>query len=1117
MRTRLHFAAWLMGLTGLASTAGFAAPGDTLFYNNLNGNLNDFTVVANGGDANIGNKAANQGRSLELRWGPVAVYTDPIVAAVPGAELSLWIRRGADSFSENPEAGEDLVIEYRDAANNWVEIDHYDGNGTPGQTYTPTYALPAAALHANLSIRVRLTAGSGSDYDYWHIDDIRVTETGAVGNPILFSFDESSWTGAPGEILDSGTLGLTGTAAGGAVNSDTDPALAGNPGTCRYGEFDGVDDYVEVADNSALDITDSLTVSAWINMRSYPGGLHTIVSKDTNYEFHINSSGQVYWWWNDSSGTTRSITTAASIGLNQWYHVAIVYASGSQAIYVNGNAWATASYTGSLAQNNLPFYVGTDWNFISRAFDGYIDEVGVDARAYSQAEVQALRDATHPCPAAAAEFSINHDGFGINCLPETITVNVIDSIAGTPLTSYNADVVLDTQTMSGSWSLVSGGGTLTDAVAGDGIAVYSWPLNESQAVFALSYPEGDPTIGNLEVVQQSDPGIRDDNSDGPLVFSPNGFTLTATQLSNPPPVTIPTFSQTQTAGQTFSLHIAAYGQTPNDPVCGVIEAYDGVKNLQFWSGYLNPSSGSRAVEVDTGIAAGPIAGSEAGAGIQQATFTAGQAAVLIKYKDVGSIQIAVKDDTVNAELPQGIRGATAGFVSLPADFAVSNIFDASGVTGNPGALDYNGQLFIAAGAPFQATVTALDAEGDATPNFGRESIPESVRFESVLIAPDPLTSTNPPVSAATGFGAFSGGSATGYDFAWPEVGIIRLRPHIDDNDYLGAGDVVGADSGNVGRFVPDHFAVTANAPFLQTQCVAGSFTYAGQSFAYAIAPMLTATARTAGNGSIQNYSGNFFKLTTTSLQNRLYTSASGLLDTSGVPPTTTDPVVTETAPGQATIVFSSGSGLEFDRTSMPAPFIADIGLSIDVIDEDGVAGLGNPATFGGAGGIAFTDGAQVRYGRLRFTNAVGSELVNLPVPLTSEYFAGPGIGFVTNTADSCTTNVALTLTGFTENLAAGETCVLDSGSPGSSGAGCPAPAPLVQQFIEPPLSGNFNLTLAAPGSGNTGSVTIDSTVPPWLQFDWNAASPGDENPSGQATFGLYGGEKSQIYQRELYY
>jgi MSHA biogenesis protein MshQ len=64
----------------------------------------------------------------------------------------------------------------------------------------------------------------------------------------------------------------------------------------------------------------------------------------------------------------------------------------------------------------------------------------------------------------------------------------------------------------------------------------------------------------------------------------------------------------------------------------------------------------------------------------------------------------------------------------------------------------------------------------------------------------------------------------------------------------------------------------------------------------------------------------------------------------------------------------------------------------------------------------------------------------------------------------------------------------------------------------PPLAGDFNATLRAPGPGNDGTVTISTSVPSWLRFDWHAV--GQENPSGIATFGLFKGEAKRIFQTE---
>jgi MSHA biogenesis protein MshQ len=149
-------------------------------------------------------------------------------------------------------------------------------------------------------------------------------------------------------------------------------------------------------------------------------------------------------------------------------------------------------------------------------------------------------------------------------------------------------------------------------------------------------------------------------------------------------------------------------------------------------------------------------------------------------------------------------------------------------------------------------------------------------------------------------------------------------------------------------------------------------------------------------------------------------------------------------------------------------------------------------------------------------NAYGSELVDLALPFMTEYFVDAATGFVPNTDDSCTTSVSVSLGAFTENLAAGETCVLDSGAPGDSGAGCAAAGPPALLYREPPLGGDFNLHLRAPGAGNDGSTTATADVPDWLEYDWDTVLPGFEDPTGTAVFGIFRGVDRRIYIRELY-
>src|SRR2546427_733841 len=70
---------------------------------------------------------------------------------------------------------------------------------------------------------------------------------------------------------------------------------------------------------------------------------------------------------------------------------------------------------------------------------------------------------------------------------------------------------------------------------------------------------------------------------------------------------------------------------------------------------------------------------------------------------------------------------------------------------------------------------------------------------------------------------------------------------------------------NVGRFVPDHFAVVLNAPVFGTACASGDFTYVGQPFNYTTAPVITVTAQNFTNGTTANYTGALMQITNANL------------------------------------------------------------------------------------------------------------------------------------------------------------------------------------------------------------------------------------------------------------
>ncbi|MCK5038157.1 MAG: hypothetical protein KAS16_03565 [Thermoplasmata archaeon] len=88
--------------------------------------------------------------------------------------VSAWIRSGA-SFSNYPEANEDLFVEYLNDQNDWVILERVRSRGaaTAGTVYHPVYQLPHDAYHNLFQLRFRQVYGENND-DYWHIDDVYI-------------------------------------------------------------------------------------------------------------------------------------------------------------------------------------------------------------------------------------------------------------------------------------------------------------------------------------------------------------------------------------------------------------------------------------------------------------------------------------------------------------------------------------------------------------------------------------------------------------------------------------------------------------------------------------------------------------------------------------------------------------------------------------------------------------------------------------------------------------------------------------------------------------------------------------------------------------------------------
>jgi MSHA biogenesis protein MshQ len=957
-----------------------------------------------------------------------------------------------------------------------------------------------------------------------------------VPQPVLhWSLDQLAWNGTPGEVLDLSANGLHGTALLGANTAFGTPALAGSPGTCRYGVFDGVDDYAEVADNPLLDITDELTVMMWLRPTAYPtgGNLKSFVSKDQNYEAHLTSTGVINWWW---GGGALQLNSAAAVPLNQWTHVALVYSRAGtfQRIYLNGVQDAnTNNQAGALVPNNMPFQIASDQGFAGRQFPGWIDEVYVFANALSQSRVQQYMNATRPCASAIDHFAFSHSGSGVGCVDQQITITAHDT-THTAVDANALAVNLGTSHGKGTWTgILAGGGTLNDVTAGDGAATYTFAFgsNSVTLLFLNTNLTGTSETFSFNVSgggYSEATGVANLSDDPPFTMYEAGFRFRNIEDANE---TVPVQISGKASNTGFNartIRLQAINTNTATGSCTNLFANQ-AQTVELGAECNNPAAcAARQVSINGANVA--TSNSNGGAGAlaytpQLLNFNASsEADTVIYYPDAGEVSLHAQFDLNPLVAGNEMAGSSNAFVVRPFGLAFPGV--QHGTTAAAAILAAAGDNFALTLRAYQwapgedanidgfpdfdpADTTNITDNGD-TPNFAWDT--------AVGVAANLPGIANGVIDRASGgnsftAGEFAGGTATANNWRYSEAGNAELLAL--SANYIAPGitvlglsgfDGTGRAAGHIGRFKPKSFALTGGGTLTHRSALPGcapasTFTYLGEELTLV---GFTLEARNAQSALTQNYTGAYAKLDLTTA------AALGLGARDGVTNLTAR-IDSALAPSGS---FINGVANLTVRTAVAratpdnpdGPFAAaQFGIAPNDADPN-LAGGVQMGSFNldvdGAGGndhAAVGPTAELRYGRLLIGNAYGPVQLPLPMPIQVQYWNGGA--FAVNGLDSCT-NLAATdigLSAYTGALAAGESVVAEATIAFAAGIG--------------------TLTMTGPGAGNAGSVLLTPDLAAagrtYLQGRWSGAAWND-NPSARAAFGVYGQPRNFIFFRENY-
>jgi len=213
-------------------------------------------------------------------------------------------------------------------------------------------------------------------------------------------------------ISDHSSSGSNGTLMGGAK------LTSGKFGKAL--DLTGHDDWVELYEDPTLDITSTITVSAWIYPRKWQG-INPIIAKG-NEQYSLIQTAKDTLEFGLFGKEEISVKTALPSDWNKkWHHIAGTYDGARIKIYIDGQKKKVQKYKGTINDSKAPVTIGrclgTEW-----FSNSLIDEVRIFDKALGLQEINKIKQ-NQPMPSELwlrvnnTKQKGNYLGYGIGKLP----------------------------------------------------------------------------------------------------------------------------------------------------------------------------------------------------------------------------------------------------------------------------------------------------------------------------------------------------------------------------------------------------------------------------------------------------------------------------------------------------------------------------------------------------------------------------------------------------------------------------------------------------------------------------------------------------------------------------
>jgi hypothetical protein len=189
-----------------------------------------------------------------------------------------------------------------------------------------------------------------------------------------------------GDAQDASGNGNNGTVQSATLTSDH----AGKANSAY--SFNGIDNYIRVANQPSLNFQNGITVSFWMNVGTFfDREAYPISHGNWENRWKISITNQRVRWTVKTSSGIKDLDSKTKLALSLYYYVTAVYNGSDFEIYLNGELDSFTSLSGTILQTTIDLTIGqvlptnTSYNF-----DGVLDEVRIYNYSLSIQDIQKL-------------------------------------------------------------------------------------------------------------------------------------------------------------------------------------------------------------------------------------------------------------------------------------------------------------------------------------------------------------------------------------------------------------------------------------------------------------------------------------------------------------------------------------------------------------------------------------------------------------------------------------------------------------------------------------------------------------------------------------------------------